>query len=547
MRKTLGYVPARLPQHRPRNPIKPWFKVVGRPTITIKPKPVRPEWTTEPQYPPVDKYTLENLDKRANVKWYKSLNAIPTVDQRFLAFLKGRNGVEFHERVAIFKDKLPTYNSLPMVEYITNTRTINNLPQEYTSEDANVGIDSRKLNLLKTSVLNQIHLNNYASKQNPYLKLSVPKDDRPRPGSSLKSDEKIQQIMSSVKKVLPDSPLNKCQIDFNPSISSWWYHSKLEPAEEEESYKNVIDKDGNINQIIQTHCSTALNFRSNNLLQPFQDISEEVGSKYITDNRLPLKFYGAEFDIYKFPVMLPGYWNTELPEYDCPHLSVLTTDCLQARKSQLNVKELDDDENCLNAQALLTGFSWLNGLSAYHGFMPFEEITYPFTTQMITTNGQDWLFNVFQMNSHSYHNDVLLDISKAKINLFWTSGKMKLFDNYQDGSFSNVNEDVLKLLYKFSTNTSKLHVKEMRPFLGEDNREKWDRYEDMKELKRYYKNMSDTHKLKWNKVHLWEKIFFRDDMQKELRNVKPPYHVDYWAPKPGYKEKGYKGPGEEVC
>ena len=67
-------------------------------------------------------------------------------------------------------------------------------------------------------------------------------------------------------------------------------------------------------------------------------------------------------------------------------------------------------------------------------------------SQTVITNGQDWNFFVYQLNTMAFHSDV---DKKARRNLCWTSGKMRLFETLENGQVKGINDEVFKVLLKF--------------------------------------------------------------------------------------------------
>lgn len=111
----------------------------------------------------------------------------------------------------------------------------------------------------------------------------------------------------------------------------------------------------------------------------------------------------------------------------------------------MNIDKFNDDDDIIQSMAIIHNFSYLNALAAVHGFTTYSELTYPFTNQCIITNGQYWSFFVYQLNAHSFHSDLP---NSDKKNLCWSINNIKLYDEYKDGEFIGLNDDVLKYLIK---------------------------------------------------------------------------------------------------
>lgn len=536
-----GYIPEGLPQHRPRQRVKPWWKVEGRPRVTVYPQPMpidkKDQYTEEPQYPPLNDGSASGLKRQVRLDWYEKLKTLPTAEMKMHEITR-----HCDHYIAHFNNWLPNYNSLPMIKYMTRTHLVESLPLTYQDQ---IPSDSSETALehkddidsaVEKILLDQIALDLYEShKIRPrYVSKTVHDSNR----NQYLSSRFIQNMITNIKGLIVSEKNDQIldyQYDYSPALRSWWYHSGFAPPNSKPFYRSRKDDDGNINQMIQMDGAAALNIRSDSLLEPVLSLeSDTIKDENLVEKfNYSLRFYGAYYK-FKKPVTLPGFWFEEKPRYDCPHTCFLSMDCLSTRSKKVYdcVDPLDDRENCLNGQAIMTAFGWLNSLSCYHGFTPFHELVYPFTCQVVTTNGQDWLFNVYQFNSHAFHRDLGNPI---KNNICWSSGILRLYGAYEDGQFKDVNKDVIRLLVKFmSKQTSPSYTQQLnlRPYLGEQldaNEEESNTVR--KELRRAFEQRANKFvRHKWS-VPLYEHVYYRSkEMRHKIIHDRPLYHL----PKPKY-------------
>lgn len=59
----------------------------------------------------------------------------------------------------------------------------------------------------------------------------------------------------------------------------------------------------------------------------------------------------------------------------------------------------EEQEEALLSQAMLVSFGRLLSQAFYHGFDQFVDLNYPFSTQTVITNGVDWSFFAYQLNT----------------------------------------------------------------------------------------------------------------------------------------------------
>lgn len=153
---------------------------------------------------------------------------------------------------------------------------------------------------------------------------------------------------------------------------------------------------------------------------------------------------------------LPGFWPVKNfdpstdEQDDFPFLSMFGLHDLATRKNINYGQDFKDDEDIVKCKAIIGSFSWLNGLAFYHGFTPFHEITYPFVNQGLVTDGQKWHFFVYQMNAHTFHSDIFEGIGPK--NICWISPEIKLYESYENGQFTGINNDVIRYLIKVGYN-----------------------------------------------------------------------------------------------
>lgn len=498
------------------------------------------EWSEEPEYPPLNDASRAGLRRQVRLDWYESLKAKPTAEQKLHDI-----SVKSTHCMAHINNWLPSANSLPFVKYLTRTHLINSLPVGYDirepesdekpNGDQTNGVLSCE-SKVRQIVLDQIALSNHeAGKRQDGC--FVTRQVRDGNVKAYVSNRLIEQIANQVKRILvyeTNPQLLDYQMDLSPAIRSWWYHSGFEPPNKKLFYVPRKDKEGNVNTIFQMDGSSALNMRSEHMIAPIIDMDDTLvnDTTLVEKCNYDPKYFGANYK-FKWPVALPGFWFEETPKYDCPHTCFLSTDCLHLRKilAQNFVNQFNDDGDCLAGQAILTAFGWLNSLSMYHGFTPYHEVHYPFTCQVITTDGQRWMFNVYQLNSHTFHRDLG---GPKRNNICWSSGVMKLYEDYQGGNFQGVNNDVISLLVKFmSKQTSAEYTGQLnlRPYIHDDDRSQEEKDKMRKELRDCYEGrMNKWIATQWF-VPEWERIYFRSRVTRhQIFHMKPKWH----PPKPQY-------------
>lgn len=141
---------------------------------------------------------------------------------------------------------------------------------------------------------------------------------------------------------------------------------------------------------------------------------------------------------------LPGFWPDHSEGFDFSNLICLNRQDIRLR-DYTNRSNFDDKQDVLDGMAIMSSFAWLTSIANNLGFTLYDHLTYPLVTNVVSTDGQYWSFYVYQLNNHTFYSDVVRD---NVFNLCWSSGEMKLFDKYENGTFHGVNDDVLKYFVK---------------------------------------------------------------------------------------------------
>ncbi|XP_061751577.1 39S ribosomal protein S30, mitochondrial [Nerophis ophidion] len=113
-----------------------------------------------------------------------------------------------------------------------------------------------------------------------------------------------------------------------------------------------------------------------------------------------------------------------------------------ARKQQS-----DQIEVFLRANALASLFAWTAAQASYQGFWCHEDLSRPFVSQAVITDGRFFSFFCYQLNTLAL--SAQTDVNNTRKNLLWGTGSLRLFEGVEDGRVLGLNEDTLRLLLRF--------------------------------------------------------------------------------------------------
>ncbi|KAK5932084.1 hypothetical protein CgunFtcFv8_003818 [Champsocephalus gunnari] len=120
------------------------------------------------------------------------------------------------------------------------------------------------------------------------------------------------------------------------------------------------------------------------------------------------------------------------------------------RDRMARLQQSDQVEVFLRANALTSLFAWTGAQAMYQGFWNHEDVTRPFVSQAVITDGKFFSFFCYQLNTVAL--SVETDANNPRKNLLWGTESLRLYDSVQDGEVVGLNDDVLKLLVQFLMN-----------------------------------------------------------------------------------------------
>uniref|UniRef100_A0A3Q0T8T4 Mitochondrial ribosomal protein S30 n=1 Tax=Amphilophus citrinellus TaxID=61819 RepID=A0A3Q0T8T4_AMPCI len=113
-------------------------------------------------------------------------------------------------------------------------------------------------------------------------------------------------------------------------------------------------------------------------------------------------------------------------------------------------QQADQVEVFLRANALTSLFAWTGAQAVYQGFWNYEDVTRPFVSQAVITDGRFFSFFCYQLNTVAL--SVETDANNPRKNLLWGTESLRLYESVQDGEVVGLNDGVIKLLVQFLMN-----------------------------------------------------------------------------------------------
>ncbi|XP_015906879.1 large ribosomal subunit protein mL65 [Parasteatoda tepidariorum] len=430
------------------------------------------------EYQPIVSMEREDQKKYQRQFYYDTIKALPTVEQKLYEISQFHRPKQLRYLIPALAK---SYNGIFFQRYITRTHLINHLPENFSLMD--VDKEYTEVSDVFKQTVSSFYKNDWKSSDLNYQDYLCNKRDCSKLLNLL--------ILQCFKKLaLKNDYILESTIQQNPRINSYWFHNGFH------SEKNKIYQE---NLTFQFRDTPAFTIRIKKPLNAILKLEDPLcATAEVPDYNFHPKALGFAADR-KWITSVPGHWFDD--PCDSPFLLVKTTDDFHKLLSKLQFHDL---EKIKESTAITSSFGWLNAAATYHGFTPYHDLTYPFVCHTIITNGQDWNFFVYQLNTIAFHIDV---DKKDRRNICWSSGTIRLFDTIENGEIKGLNDEVFKILLKFLMNApvSDENIK-LKPYLGEDNRTE----EEIDNMRYIYRNMyshrphPNAHK---HEVPTWHRIY----------------------------------------
>ncbi|KAK2580906.1 hypothetical protein KPH14_005975 [Odynerus spinipes] len=336
----------------------------------------------------------------------------------------------------------------------------------------------------------------------------------------------IQQINRTLQTNLATSRphLLEAQTDFEPRVEAFWFAGGINPTEAIQKlrknmpYLKLFEGDP-INVRVQYLGKSVLHLRHDYPLKEIMSLSEsENPSLEVPQFKFDPRVLGYTFKR-RHGTNIPGFWPGDPCEFGL--LSYHNRGHMHTRP-----ETFDDESDALITQAIFASYSWLLSQACYQGFSTFQDITYPLVNQAVITNGQDWSFYVYQLNTtllYAEHAD-----ENPRRNICWVTEPTKLFEKVEGEKVYGLNTDVLKSLIQFYVNApAKRSEIDMKPYLGKSvqviadithtERREW--------LERRYKHLvtNRPRHRRMPEIYHWQKIYVLDNKTRPLDKKRHPF------------------------
>ncbi|XP_039606435.1 39S ribosomal protein S30, mitochondrial [Polypterus senegalus] len=382
--------------------------------------------TQEAAYPPViPSYTAKSKSAkklRETVYHDRVRNATSSSEKvELLTKVQRKKYVVYPQTSALNADR--------WYQHFTKTVFLKGLPEKFSSP-----CDQSVLSKIKSVVVNGILQERfYVKKKSPFLQSEQKHFVRPF---------MTNLVLGATSALGAENPqLSLSRVDFDPQVNFYWMRG--------ETTVPRGHRRGRVDPIrFQIDDQPHSQIRIPQQLEEFCPLeshaSDEVPVITLGPDRLPL--FTRQYDNRIFTgskVMDPCCYG---------HTQFHITGGRFKRSEFKQANAEDQIEVHLRANAISSLFAWTGAQAMFQGFWSKEDVTRPFVSQAVITDGQHFSFFCYQLNTLAL--TVETDKNNPRKNICWGTESMCLYEELRDGELVGLNENVLALLTNFLLNRS---------------------------------------------------------------------------------------------
>ncbi|KAK2837930.1 hypothetical protein Q5P01_015142 [Channa striata] len=380
----------------------------------------------EPAYPPIvpSLTAKSNSARRRQIEeQVKKISASPVEEKlSLITRIQRLKFVVYPQTFARNADK--------WYQHLTKTAYVPGLPEKSAQDAKTVGDDAfADIRSLVTRVILHEHLQ--TRKRKPFLY----RHQEQLVGPFLKN--LVIALTHSLAKYNP--VLQRSSLDISPQVNFYWRRGKrIIPKGHRRGRPEPIR--------FQIDDNPHSQIRITEQLPQFAPLeasySAEVPEITLAPNLMPLFRRQYENNIFT---------GAKLPDPACyGHTQFHLVPDRFHRDRMSREQQSDQVEVFLRANGLASLFAWTGAQAMYQGFWNHEDVTRPFVSQAVITDGHFFSFFCYQLNTVAL--SVETDANNPRKNILWGTESLRLYESVEDKEVVGLNDAVIKLLVQFLMN-----------------------------------------------------------------------------------------------
>uniref|UniRef100_A0A182MWG8 28S ribosomal protein S30, mitochondrial n=1 Tax=Anopheles culicifacies TaxID=139723 RepID=A0A182MWG8_9DIPT len=496
----------------------------GRRALATRPLPSNEhEYTNQPEYPAIQDLSYPAKKKREQQSWHQKIAKLSSVEEKLFEINMPKY---YGYKSNILTDELFPYNIKPFVQYATRTCFQKGLPQFY---------DPLKEEATKILQTMQGELEDaVAFELSSYSHFMRDGNVSPLEREETVTRSLLMQLNRTLSNALAPnfSHLSEVETDSDPRHEAFWFLGGIYPPKLVRNIKEGVEwqkqyANDSYDRNLQYVGKPYMAIRHKHPLDPL--IEKDLESFDVKQDNVEVPDYRYDplalgyVTNFRHATTVPGFWPGDQHEFGL--MSFQRRTHALDRHKYCAINDLDE---AINAQGILSSFAWLLGQACYQGFSVFNDVTYPLTTQTIVTDGKHWSFYAYQLNTTLLHSDQV-DVNN-RYNLCWGTETLKLYESIDEsGKIHGLNSEVLLQLIMFYINQPKERAVNLKPYLCPTETRIADIEDENRRtfMERAYKHLVSNrprHRLV-PEVYQWEKIYKIDHKTRPMDPKRRPFEL----------------------
>ncbi|KAH8273311.1 hypothetical protein KR018_011864, partial [Drosophila ironensis] len=494
-------------------------------------------------YPAIENPSRKSRQVREARRWHMDIQEAPTVGEKAIKMNLPRY---YGYKAVAFGDSCIPYNSLPITQHYTRTVLEKLMPEP--PGPATAPAEESGQSTLGDARAEAIEVLEFCHDYFRHL-LQRPQfsakdaDARERMFTQLVVEQLNRTLVQLLGGQYPH--LNETEVDFNPRHEAFWAVGGVEAA------KNVVNskkgrkwqKDeaaGLTDRFVQYSGAPLLSLRHRRQLAPWK--AQDDSSNAELREGLPSFKYDARSLGYstkhQHACNVPGYWPSANGN-NFGIISFLSRSHLQSRRKSYGQSDLQET---LDSLAIQASYALLLGQASNNGFSTYNELSYPMNTQTVITNGREWSFYEYQLNTLLLHGDAG---ENRRLNFCRGTPPIALYAEMSlEGKCVGFNDEVLRQLLNFYTKVPNVvrDAQEERPYLS-SSAPSHENPEQAQFIDKTYKHLTSNRPrhLEIPEIYLWEKLYKIDNKTRAIEAKRRFFEMDInpWQRKLNQHDREY--------
>nr|XP_045598316.1 28S ribosomal protein S30, mitochondrial-like [Procambarus clarkii] len=392
------------------------------------------EYTETPEYPPILDTSRKARKLREATEWHDKITRLPTVEQKMMEMNMPKYYGYWSCRL---HDNHPRLLGEEFVQYATRTHVVRRLPHHYHSD---LTLEAQRLGALITDQVHHLIDLHFNGRINRKMEITSRANELHHTKNFLLGLHRI--IVSSLPSTVQH--IKESMVDIQPRVEAFWLLGGIEPdvmlkkSRRNNKFLKEFENDL-INRPVQGTSTPCLGVRVADFLPEVVSRDDPLSkSGLVSNSSSDPRSYGFHFK-HKHAITVTGFWPGEAKEHS--QLWMHTREILPKFVQEFGAHNFN---TALIQKVVISSFTQALAHASYLGFGPVTELTYPLVQQSVLTNGQQWHFSMYQLNTSTLHCDRAEE--NPYNNILWLGEEQFLFEAVDDSGVKGFNSEVLTAL-----------------------------------------------------------------------------------------------------